>query len=66
MTKSVARGAGTLQSDHHQILKSRGRKKSIFLLIPCQVPQGGQEKLQADRRGRRLLGLSHQLHQGGD
>ena len=62
----MARGAGTLQSDHHQILKARSRKKYILLLIPCQVSQGGQAKLQADRGGRGLLGLSHQLHQGGD
>ena len=46
--------------------KSRSRKKSLFVLIPGQVSQGGQEKLQADRGGRGLLGLSHQLHQGGD
>ena len=31
-----------------------------------QVPQGGQEELQADWGGCGLLGLPHQLHQGGD
>ena len=64
MTKNVARGAGTLHSDHQQILKSKNTKCNV--LIPTQVSQGGQEKLQADRGGRGLLGLSHQLHQGGD
>ena len=61
----MARGAGTLHSDHHQILTTQSRK--IYICVdPGQVSQGGQEKLQADRGGRGLLGLSHQLHQGGD
>ena len=64
MTKNAARGAGTFHSDHHQILKTQNTKWNVW--NPGQVSQGGQEKLQADRGGRGLLGLSHQLHQGGD
>ena len=65
MTKNVARGAGTLNTvTTNKYSKSKNTKCNVW--NPGQVSQGGQEKLQADRGGRRLLGLSHQLHQGGD